>query len=151
MIGVIVAGVIRIVTLPSRKIVCNYQCDSLYISRLDGDSISLDKLIKEREKLLIMFVHPTCVYCPGELDELNELNMPELTANIVSVSSESDLEKFIGNRTFAGLGEVNFIADTTVCWTNTLNVKLLPTTFYFRNGNLEAHKTGAVPLGKLME
>ena len=123
---------------------------SIYVPFAENDSTSFSSQIDSNDKLLVLYFHPECDFCKGELNSLARMDMPELVVDLISFAPKDSIDALLQNIEFPGIGEVNLLYDSLFVWHNKLNIKLIPTTFYFEHGELIQKRTGYFKLEKLL-
>lgn len=110
--------------------------DDLYVYTSETDSISATSQIADNEKLLMVFYHQQCVYCPGELASLSKMDMPDLAIDLVTTDSKEMTDEFLAKYDFSKFKNVNVVYDTANVWHSALQINAHPATMYFKNGKL---------------
>ncbi|MCQ2974172.1 MAG: hypothetical protein MJ211_05110 [Bacteroidales bacterium] len=122
---------------------------NLYIYN-NRDSISLASQIVDNEHLLILYFHPECDFCHGELNLLSKLKTDNLVVDLVSYAHKNDIDSMLQTVNFQSLKEVNIIYDSSYVWNEVLNIVTIPTTFYFNKGHLKQKRIGYFDLKVLL-
>lgn len=136
-----VAGVVMIGVLLSKSAE-KVDCTDIYVSTTSGDTLSLEEQKQATEKLLVIFTRPQCIYCTMVFNTLAEVEVPNLTLDIVSPVSRDDYEKYLKKIDLSKVTEVNYVHDTQMLWHEKFGISGHPVTLYFENGELQWKRIG---------
>jgi len=76
--------------------------------------------------------------------------MPDLVVDLVSFAPKDSVDALIQRLDFSHFDEVNVIYDTTLVWNNKLGIKTIPTTIFFKNGQLKNKRSGYFKLDQIL-
>lgn len=122
----------------------------LYVHYSENDSVSVMSQIESNERVLIIYFHPECIYCHGNLNSLAKTEMLGLVVNIVSYAPKDSVDALLKHFDFERFDEVNVVYDTMFAWNNKLEIKTIPTTLYFKDGKLHDRRSGYFKLEQIL-
>ena len=148
----VVAGVVMICVLLStlaEKV--NYDYSGLYVSQAESDTLTFEEQIQTEEKLLVIFTSPQCVFCAMEFNTLKNVEVSNLTLDIVSPASQGENGEHLKDIPLEKFKEVKYVHDVDLSWCKRFEVLGFPVTLYFENGELQWKRSGLVKLNEVLK
>lgn len=108
------------------------------------DSVEALSQIEAEDKILMVFFHPECEICQAEIKSLDTLTAADISLDLVSSAHSDSVAKFLTDYQFTKFKSVNVVVDSLSKWSFALDVNYIPTSIYFRNGEIINRHRGMV-------
>lgn len=118
--------------------VANFQ--GLYLK----DSVEALSQIEAEDKILMVFFHPECEICQAEIKSLDTLTAADICLDLISSAHSDSVAKFLNDYQFTKFKSVNVVVDSLSKWSFALDVNYIPTSIYFRSGEIINRHRGMV-------
>ncbi len=108
------------------------------------DSVEALSQIEAEDKILMVFFHPECEICQAEIKSLDTLTAADICLDLVSSAHSDSVAKFLNDYQFAKFKSVNVVVDSLSKWSFALDINYIPTSIYFRSGEIINRHRGMV-------